>query len=203
MRRLRDISCISFRSRTGTDRCGRPSARPAGRSAPRRHRPHAAASAATASGCGAGDERGAAPKIPPGSAFGSFRISGGAGAALRPRRGRALVDVDPHQPQRPDHFLVDPALHVLEHLVAFALVFDERVFLPVAAKPDAFLQVVQAVEMILPLRVDDLQHELPLDVSQNLRSERLFLRLVLRRDARPRARSLISSALLSLKSSRA
>ena len=52
------------------------------------------------------------------------------------------------------HVFVDAALHVLKQLEAFFLVLDQRILLAVSAQPDAFLQVVEAVEMVLPLAVD-------------------------------------------------
>ncbi len=39
--------------------------------------------------------------------------------------------------------------HVLEEREALLLVFDQRIALPVAAQADAFLQVVERVEVIL------------------------------------------------------
>ena len=54
------------------------------------------------------------------------------------------------------------------------LVFDERIALAVAAQADAFLQVVEAVEVVLPLRVDDLQHDVALDAAQELAGRRSF-----------------------------
>ena len=54
---------------------------------------------------------------------------------------------------------------------ALLLVLDERIALAVAAQADAFLQVVEAVEVVLPLRVDDLQHDVALDAPQDRRIE--------------------------------
>src|SRR5215469_6412093 len=44
--------------------------------------------------------------------------------------------------------------HLLEHVEGFLLVLGQRITLPVAAKADAFLQVVHVEEMILPELID-------------------------------------------------
>ena len=69
-------------------------------------------------------------------------------------------------------------LHVLEERVALLLVLDERIALPVAAQPDAFLQVIERVEVILPLVIDDLQHDVALDATQQLAADHAVLFLV-------------------------
>src|SRR5215471_13535448 len=73
---------------------------------------------------------------------------------LRPRglprhRRRVFSENRPQPPQQLDRLLVNAGLHVLEQLEAFFLVLDERIALTVASQADAFLQVVQAVEVIL------------------------------------------------------
>src|SRR5207237_6970029 len=85
---------------------------------------------------------------------------------------------DRHQaPQVADDFLVDPLAHGLEEREALLLVLDERIPLAVAAKADAFFQMIEAVEVILPLRVDDLQHDVALDAVEDGRiaEQRLLL----------------------------
>src|SRR4051794_91115 len=92
------------------------------------------------------------------------------------RRGRRLFGDDRTQtPQVGDRLRVDPLLHLLEHLEAFLLVLDKRIALAVAAQPDAFLQMIEAVEMILPLLIDDLEHDVALDPLQNLTADDLLL----------------------------
>ena len=108
---------------------------------------------------------------------------GGAERDLRRRRGAArpgasaravsagVVAVDRREPpQVADDLFLDAILHRLEEREAFLLVLDERIALAVAAQADAFLQVVEAVEVVLPLRVDDLQHDVALDAAQDRRS---------------------------------
>ncbi len=85
----------------------------------------------------------------------------------------------------PDDVLVHASLHRLEQLEALALVLDERVALAVAAQPDAFLQMVEAVEVILPLAVHHLQHDVALDALQEIAPDQLLLRLVVGLDALP------------------
>src|SRR5262249_50434537 len=102
----------------------------------------------------------------------------GLGPRDTPRRRRLLGEANP--PQEPDGLLVHAFLHRLEQLEAFFLVFDERIALPVAAQADAFFQVIEAVEMVLPLRVDDLEHDVALDAMQHLAADLGFLFLVRR-----------------------
>ena len=45
--------------------------------------------------------------------------------------------------------------------------------------------MVQAVEVILPLRVDDLQHDVALDATQDLDRDQAFFLFVLLEDDRP------------------
>src|SRR5262249_34868300 len=59
----------------------------------------------------------------------------------------------------PQHLFVDAILHTLEQPEALFLVLDERIALAVAAQADALLEMVEAVKVILPLRIDDLQHD--------------------------------------------
>src|SRR6516162_4450076 len=80
---------------------------------------------------------------------------------------RAFVQDRPQPPQVANDLFVDALLHSLKEIEAFFLVLDERIALAVAAKPDAFLQMVEAVEMVLPLLVDDLQHDVALDPLQD------------------------------------
>src|SRR6266566_9150579 len=54
-----------------------------------------------------------------------------------------------------------------EHLVGFLLVLDERVLLPPGAVVDAFAQLVEIVQMVLPLLVDHAEG----DVGQRLLAE--------------------------------
>ena len=118
--------------------------------------------------------RGADAKAPPGSAFGSFSMHRRRGAARRTLRRIIADDGELADPQPVDHVLVDAPLHVLKQLEALFLVLDQRIFLAVAAKADAFLQMVEAVEMVLPLTVDRLEHHEALDLAHRLCADELF-----------------------------
>src|SRR5882672_7238685 len=67
------------------------------------------------------------------------------------RRGGLFVQDRPQPPEIPDDLLVDAVLHRLEEPEALFLVLDERIALAISAEADAFLQMVEAVEVVLPL----------------------------------------------------
>src|SRR5712664_3482034 len=64
--------------------------------------------------------------------------------------------------------------HVLEEVEGFLLVLGERVALAVAAQPDAFLQVVDRQQVVLPLRVDDDEHLVALERAHQLLAQLLL-----------------------------
>src|SRR5207244_7293524 len=99
------------------------------------------------------------------------------GTSDRPRHRRlgTFAEDRPQPPQVADDLFVHPLVHRLEQREAFFLVLDERIALAVPAQADAFLQVIEAVEVILPLRVDDLQHDVALDALQDLAADELLL----------------------------
>ena len=78
---------------------------------------------------------------------GRFGVCGGSPAGCSPclRLGR------PHEKQESHRFGVDPVHHVFEKRERLALELDERIFLPVAAKPDAFFQVIERQQVVFPL----------------------------------------------------
>ena len=112
------------------------------------------------------------------SVIGAGRRGAGRRTAGTPGPSSPMIG---HQaPQVADDLLVDAILHRREEREALLLVLDERIALAVAAQADAFLQVVEAVEVVLPLRVDDLQHDVALDPVQDRRlGDQRFLLLVL------------------------
>src|SRR5512139_1338064 len=67
--------------------------------------------------------------------------------------------------------LHDAALHLLEHVESFLLVFDEGVLLAVAPEAHAFLEMVHGEEVVLPLVVHRLEHEELLEPPHELRSD--------------------------------
>src|SRR5262245_17292620 len=87
--------------------------------------------------------------------------------------GRGLgPDLDAHQ------LLHDvglhPADHVLEHVVPLLLIGLERVDLSVPPEPDALLQVIHAEEMVLPERIQRLEHDELFQVAHDGRAEELL-----------------------------
>src|SRR6266403_2381815 len=68
--------------------------------------------------------------------------------------------------------------HVLEEVEGFLLVLGERVALAVPAQPDAFLEVVDRQQVILPLRVDDDEHLVALERAHELLAQLALARRV-------------------------
>ena len=62
-----------------------------------------------------------------------------------------------HQEQESHGFCVDSVHHVFEERERFLFEFHDRIFLRVAAESDAFLQMIESEQVILPLRVHDIQ----------------------------------------------
>ena len=58
-----------------------------------------------------------------------------------------------------------------KHVVAFPLVFPQGVLLGVAPEADAVPQVVHGEEMILPLVIDDLEHDHLLELAEQFRAD--------------------------------
>ena len=63
------------------------------------------------------------------------------------------------------------SIMLAEHLEALALPLDQRVLLAHGPQVDALLQVVHLVEVLAPALVDDLQHDLALDLAHGLGAE--------------------------------
>ena len=83
-------------------------------------------------------------------------------------------------PNEVDDVLGDLRLELLELLEAFLLVLVLRIDLRVAAQPDAALQDLHRVQVVLPLLVDGLEHEEALDALPVLLAvELLALRIQL------------------------
>ena len=73
-----------------------------------------------------------------------------------------------------DGLILDSVDHLLEHFVAFALIGDERVLLPVAAKADALLQVIHIEEVVFPERIDGLEENIVFEVPHERFAEFFF-----------------------------
>src|SRR5581483_11118669 len=67
---------------------------------------------------------------------------------------RVLLDLDLEVEQVPDGLFLDAVHHGAEHVVALALVLDQRVALAVTAQADALAQVVHLVQVLAPLAVE-------------------------------------------------
>ena len=73
---------------------------------------------------------------------------------------------------------LDPFHHAGEQIKPFSFIFDEGVFLTVATKPDAVSQMVHREQMVLPVVIDDLEHECLFQKPHQLRSQlRFFFRI--------------------------
>ena len=69
-----------------------------------------------------------------------------------------------------DHLGADRAVQLQEHLVPLVAVLDERVLLRHAAQVDALAHVVHVLEVLAPALVDDLEHDVALEVAHQLGS---------------------------------
>ena len=69
---------------------------------------------------------------------------------------------------------LDSFHHAGKEIVAFALVLNEWIFLPIAAQSDPVAQVIHPEEVVLPVVVDDLEHEVLLQEAHQIRAQVLF-----------------------------
>jgi hypothetical protein len=94
-----------------------------------------------------------------------------------------------YEEQESHRFLIDAIHQIIKKRKRFFLEFDERILLRIPAQPNAFLQMIEAQQMIFPLRVHDIEQDAPLEPTHHLRAKKLFLLLVSRvhlRDQRVR-----------------
>ena len=91
---------------------------------------------------------------------------------------RILLDLDLQVEQVADGLFLDPFHHGAEHVVALALILDQRVALAVSAQADALAQVVHLVQVLAPLPVEHREHHPALDFPHDLRTELLLAPLV-------------------------
>ncbi len=80
-----------------------------------------------------------------------------------------------------DGLLTDARHHLREEIEGFMLEFDERILLRVGAKADAFLQLIQIVEMLFPGDIDHLQKNHALKLRKKIGADFRFARLNQRR----------------------
>src|SRR6266705_6909713 len=77
--------------------------------------------------------------------------------------------------ERSDREGVDAVEHCLEHIKAFFLVLDQRILLTVTDQADALLQMIERQQVILPLRIDDVEHDDALVGAHRFLADLLFL----------------------------
>ena len=80
-----------------------------------------------------------------------------------------------HHPQR---VFLDGTGHGIEHVIAFHLIHNLRILLPVCGKADALTQLVHIVNMVHPVTVHGTKQEYTLDLTHihaGIRKLRLFL----------------------------
>src|SRR5262249_59625789 len=65
-----------------------------------------------------------------------------------------IRSADAHLEELLQDYVLQVIHHLLEHVEGFLLVLGQRVTLPVAAKADAFLQVIHVEEVVFPELVD-------------------------------------------------
>src|SRR5579872_4871545 len=124
----------------------------------------------------------------PGRSVGSGRLLGLAAVAHHDPLGtlllfellHALLAHSLHREDFLDHVHLHRAHQRFEHREAFLLVLDQGIQLGIATKPDAFLQMVHREQMVLPQRIERLQHHDLFDLPHHGRSE-LLLALVVER----------------------
>src|SRR6266550_914838 len=61
--------------------------------------------------------------------------------------------------ERPDRGGIDAIQHRLKQIETFFLVFDQRIFLSVTDQADSLLQMIERQQVVLPLRIDDVEHD--------------------------------------------
>ena len=81
--------------------------------------------------------------------------------------------------QHTNQFMLDLVKQALEQLESFFLVFLLGVFLGVAAQVDALAQVIHARQVLFPVAIQNLQHQVLLDLAQILGTDLSFLTLVI------------------------
>jgi hypothetical protein len=83
-----------------------------------------------------------------------------------------------NQEQIANGFAIDPAHHLLEERECFFLEFDEGILLAVTTQSNSLFEVVEAEEVILPLRVDNIQNDAALEPAHHGRAEERFFFLI-------------------------
>src|SRR5271167_3873064 len=111
-------------------------------------------------------------------AEGRHSIAVPAGRRKRRLRSRSRRLEDLHQIEVAYRLFLEALHHGFEHVKGFALVLHQRIVLPVPAQPDTFAQVVHAEQVVLPLLVDDAQHDDALVMAHRVRANQALLGVV-------------------------
>src|SRR5438128_8834712 len=80
--------------------------------------------------------------------------------------------------EKAESVFFDTVHQVFEQSVGFLLVFDKRIALAIAAQSDTFLEMIHCQKVILPMRIDDLQHQHPFVIAHLRRADQRFLLVV-------------------------
>src|ERR1700749_730548 len=67
-----------------------------------------------------------------------------------------------HEEQEPHRFLIDAIHQIIKKRERLFLEFDEWILLRIPAESNAFFQMVEAQQVIFPLRVHDIEQDAPL-----------------------------------------
>src|SRR5579875_869903 len=92
----------------------------------------------------------------------------------------------PQQEEIAQRLILDAIHQRLKHIERLALVFHQRIALPVASQPDAFLQVIHRQQMVFPLRIHHLKHNHALVHAHALRAPHLFPLFIALMDTLPK-----------------
>ena len=76
--------------------------------------------------------------------------------------------------QQLDGLLLDRFDHGVVHLVAFALVFDQRIALAHATQPDTILEIIHLIQVFTPLAVKNREHDTTFQLAQTLFTKLAF-----------------------------
>src|SRR2546425_1098723 len=95
-----------------------------------------------------------------------------------PRFRRLLALLNLNVEEIADRFVVDARHHVFEKYKGLFLEFDQRIFLPIATQPDALFQMVEGEQVVLPLRIDDVEDDAALEPTHEIGAKLFFLFLV-------------------------
>ena len=80
--------------------------------------------------------------------------------------------------EQTDRVVLDAGNHLLEHVVSFHLVLNQRISLAVSLETDALAKLLHVVDVVHPLRVDCAEQHDALHLARVLGSRELLLLLL-------------------------